>query len=96
MALRAPRGLADPAARGVAQRVLDTIRKPYVIEGRRVQIGCSLGGACWPDHAEPDEAETGGDGGIDGVMNKADAVLYTVKRTGKGRILLHGETVDVA
>jgi GGDEF domain-containing protein len=33
---------------------------------------------------------------LDGVFEKADAALYAVKRSGKGRVLVHGEALSVA
>eukprot|EP01037_Dinobryon_pediforme_P018471 gene18471-18747_t len=63
----------------------EAIQSPYNLSGRVVQVGCSLGGACWPAHAG-DGTESGLIGaGIDAVIAHADAELYAVKRSGKGR-----------
>lgn len=90
LALRAPHGFSDTTAREIAQRALAAVDAPYFLEATEARIGCSLGGACWPDHVDPvtaldDEAS------IDDVLRKADAALYEVKRNGKGQVLLYGE-----
>jgi diguanylate cyclase (GGDEF)-like protein len=97
LALAAPAGLGDPQAMAVILRAQAAVTAPYELQGRMVTVGCSLGGASWPEHlagldphllaelAHPAE-------GFDLVMERADAALYTVKRTGKGRVLLHGES----
>lgn len=96
LALAAPGGVADDQALGVVRRAQAAVTAPYELHGRLVRVGCSLGGASWPEHlAGLDVAELG-EGltpaeGFELVMQRADAALYTVKRGGKGRILLHGD-----
>ena len=93
LALKAPMGVRDEGAKSIARRALASISAPYELRGQSVRIGCSLGGACWPDHADVDgESARNDELGLDGVLERADAALYVVKRTGKGRILMHGET----
>ncbi len=91
LALRAPGGFTDADARAVAERALFAIAAPYEVSGRPVRIGCSLGAAFWPDHADP-RAFPSDPTGLSGVLEKADAALYAVKRAAKGRLLMHGET----
>jgi diguanylate cyclase (GGDEF)-like protein len=96
LALSAPAGAADVDARAVALRAQAAIAAPYEIDGALVRVGCSLGGACWPD----DVAERDPDGTLpiefDEVLERADAALYDVKRSGKGRMMLHGERPRLA
>ncbi len=92
MALRAPGGFTDTQARDVAERALRAIAAPYEVNGRLIRIGCSLGGAYWPDHADPRLALVDATG-LSGVLEKADAALYAIKRSGKGRLLLHVEAL---
>jgi diguanylate cyclase (GGDEF)-like protein len=101
LALRAPEGYADTGAREVAHRVLAAIKLPFDLDGHMAHVGCSLGGAAWPDHAEMGQPETSSrltmdPMKLDGVFEKADAALYAVKRSGKGRVLMHGEALSVA
>jgi diguanylate cyclase (GGDEF)-like protein len=94
LSLRAQDGAADPAAREVARRALMAVKAPYSLSGHPVQIGCSLGGAAWPEQAE--EGGAIDSMGLDGIMEKADAALYLVKRGGKGRLMIHGESLSLA
>ncbi len=76
-----------------SRRVLTGVAAPYDIGGRSVSVGCSLGGACWPEHAPPDVIDGGG---LEEVLAIADSALYDVKRSGKGRLLIHGERLTHA
>jgi diguanylate cyclase (GGDEF)-like protein len=86
LALPAPSGPGDAAALTVARRAQAAVSAPYQIGGAIVTIGCSLGGACWPDHLPSDERSLPLSEEIDQVLSLADNVLYTVKRSGKGRM----------
>ncbi len=79
--LHAPLGLADRLAVETAHRLWSRVTDSYMLDGEKVVIGLSLGGAGWP---EDDRA-------LDVVLNKADAALYAAKRGGKGRIVFHRE-----
>ncbi|MDP2142315.1 MAG: diguanylate cyclase [Gammaproteobacteria bacterium] len=59
--------------RNVASRIIEELHNPFRLEEAEVQIGASLGIALFPEHAaEPQE-----------LMEKADAALYEVKRSGR-------------
>ena len=87
LALLAPGGSSDLTALAVAERAQASIQQPFVLGGRTIQIGCSLGGACWPDHVTADGQSAIAE--VDEVMQHADAALYAVKRSGKGRVAVH-------
>jgi diguanylate cyclase (GGDEF)-like protein len=89
LALLAPLGADDADARAVAQRAQAAIAAPYTIDGTRVRVGCSLGGACWPDDVGHHDSETLQTTEFDEVLERADAALYRVKRSEKGRIEFH-------
>jgi diguanylate cyclase (GGDEF)-like protein len=93
IALLAPGGVQDEDARAVAQRAQAAIAAPYTIDGEPVRVGCSLGGACWPDHVREHDPANVQTAEFDEVLERADAALYAVKRTGKGKIAFHGRTV---
>ena len=95
MALHAPLGFTDQVAREVAARALRAVGAPYEIDGKQVQVGCSLGGACWPDHAESPSGDSDA-AALDDVLVKADAVLYAVTRASKGCIQFYGDVLSVA
>ncbi|MFD2614333.1 diguanylate cyclase domain-containing protein [Paenibacillus gansuensis] len=63
-------------ARLVAGRMIASINHPFHIDGETVTVGCSVGGAVWPDDA------------IDAsvVMKDADTALYQSKHAGKNRV----------
>lgn len=81
---------ADDAAnqaRQIAERTLQALAAPIHWESKQLQIGCSIGGALWPQH----------DADLEQVMELADQALYRAKQTGRGRVMLHGEaSVDEA
>jgi diguanylate cyclase (GGDEF)-like protein/PAS domain S-box-containing protein len=61
------------AAAGLAARIIDIIREPYVIEGNEVSVGTSIGIAMAPaDGNEPGE-----------LIKKADLALYRTKAQGR-------------
>jgi diguanylate cyclase (GGDEF)-like protein len=62
---------ADAAA--VAAKVIETVARPYFIEGRTVAVTASAGVGLYPDH--------GAD--ADSLMKSADLALYEAKRGGK-------------
>jgi diguanylate cyclase (GGDEF)-like protein/PAS domain S-box-containing protein len=68
------RNVPDPAvARHVGDRLLAAVREPFVVDGREVALGMSVGIAL--THA-----------GVtaDALLSRADDVLYEVKRSGGG------------
>jgi predicted signal transduction protein with EAL and GGDEF domain len=60
---------ADCAA--LAQRVVDALSRPFMYEGRSLQISASVGIAIHPDHGRGNE-----------LMSHADAAMYAAKRAG--------------
>ena len=86
LALPAPAGKTDSAALAVAERAQAAISAPYQLGGVIVTIGCSLGGACWPDHLALGERGSGAMEEFERVLAQADSVLYAIKRSGKGRV----------
>ncbi|MFC4064781.1 putative bifunctional diguanylate cyclase/phosphodiesterase [Actinoplanes subglobosus] len=68
----------DAEAEAIGQRVLATLREPYVIDGRSVGVGVSIGLVT----AEPGDELT-----ADLLLRRADAAMYAVKRSGKGELI---------
>ncbi|MCA1322395.1 diguanylate cyclase [Bacillus tianshenii] len=68
----------DPTGQAlkVGERVIPMINQPFLIDGEKVSVGCSIGGAVW----------NSGIGGVSEVIRRADEALYEVKRTGKNSI----------
>ncbi|MEO0494783.1 MAG: EAL domain-containing protein [Actinomycetota bacterium] len=62
----------------VARRVLNAIKKPFVLDGQEVGLGCSIG-----------IATTDGTDAPDAVLDRADTAMYEAKHGGKGRYAIH-------
>ena len=67
-------GLAPDESRIVADRILQSLRAAYDVDGHEVVIGASIGMASAPHDAE--DAET--------LLKSADMALYTAKEEGRG------------
>ena len=61
-------------AETLGDRVVETLSRPYVVEGQVVHIGASVGIARFPDHGDSAEA----------IMRNADLALYDAKSAGRG------------
>ena len=57
----------------VANRVLRSLSKPFEVQGREIQIACSIGIVIHPDQGDADK-----------LVANADAAMYAAKRTGGG------------
>jgi|GEM_PF-6030220 len=66
---------------GCAQRIVQTLRKPFFIDGHRILITLSLGVSVYPEDSED----------IDSLIQKADYAMYTIKQSGKNNHALYGE-----
>ncbi len=60
----------------VATRIIEALRRPFQIEGHRIEIGASIGVSLYP--------EDGAD--ADALMRAADAAMYRVKEEGRGSV----------
>ncbi|MDP2432105.1 MAG: EAL domain-containing protein [Pseudomonadota bacterium] len=65
---------AKDTAALVSRKLIEAISQPYLIEGRQVSIGASIGVAIYPDDGA--DAED--------LLASADAALYTAKQDGRG------------
>ncbi|WCM91827.1 EAL domain-containing protein [Acidovorax sp. NCPPB 2350] len=66
-------GDAD-AAEGVARRILDEMRQPFMLDGMGFSIQCSIGIALHPNDGET----------LDDLIKQADTAMYRVKERGRG------------
>ncbi len=75
----------DVAAAGdaqvLAQKLLDALAAPFVVEGHTLRTGASLGVALWLPGAPLPQPEA--------LLEQADQALYHVKRAGRGTWALH-------
>src|SRR3954451_16382007 len=72
------------AAQIVAQRILDSLREPFEIQGQQISVGASIGIA---SSAHP---------GSDDLLRNADLPMYRAKGMGKGRHQMFEPGMDVA
>lgn len=71
---------AEEEAAVVAARLIDTLNQAFVLDGRIVRIGCSIGAAVWPRDSRDPIA----------IVRLADEALYASKRAGKNRLTFYG------
>lgn len=69
------RGSARPEAEGLTARLIAAVNDPMEVKGHRVQVGCSIGVAFYPESAAD----------LRQVIDMADASLYSAKRAGKNQ-----------
>ncbi|MFP8784570.1 sensor domain-containing diguanylate cyclase [Planococcus plakortidis] len=74
-------GMGQMPTRQLAQRLIDQLSKPITVEAGRVQLGCSIGIAIYPDNAEH----------LYTLLSYADAALYVSKENGKSRTTFYGD-----
>ncbi len=75
---------APDDARVVADRLISALGRPFHIQGQAVQASASIGIAVGSGSStRPDE-----------LLADADAAMYTAKRSGKGRYVLHQASLD--
>ncbi|MEU4688440.1 EAL domain-containing protein [Actinoplanes sp. NPDC023714] len=74
-------------AEAIGQRMLATLREPYLIDGRSVGVGVSVGLVA---------AEPGDHLSADILLRRADAAMYAVKRRGKGALVTYAGPRDNA
>jgi diguanylate cyclase (GGDEF)-like protein/PAS domain S-box-containing protein len=58
----------------VADLIIDALKKPFEIEGRKLYIGCSIGITFYPF----------ADDGLDSLIQQSDMAMYQAKQRGRG------------
>jgi uncharacterized integral membrane protein len=70
-------GASKDGASRAGSKLLDVVRADVMVENHPISLGCSIGAALFPDHAQT----------VDALMQHADAAMYVAKRDGLGFIL---------
>lgn len=61
-------------AQHVAQRVLEEMARPFLLDGMDFSVQCSIGMALYPEHGQT----------LDELIKQADTAMYCVKERGRG------------
>ncbi len=77
---------ASASAQRVGDTLIETVSRPYRIDGREVHIGASIGVALYPDDGVDAES----------LLDAADRALYLAKREGRARLRFHREAHEQA
>jgi diguanylate cyclase (GGDEF)-like protein len=81
VAVETPNESVEHVLGSVANKLITNLNKPYNIADAQLQVGCSVGGAIWPDHdIDPFT-----------VISYADEALYASKRSGKNKFTFHSK-----
>ncbi len=76
--------VAPEVAAMVAERLVDLLARPYLVQGQAANVGASVGLA----FAEPDCTT------VDALIGRADMALYQAKGNGRGRVGLFSPTLQ--
>ncbi len=74
------------AVERIAQRLIDALVEPMMINGHELVVTPSLGVALAPDHAND----------VEGLLRCADTAMYHAKSAGKNNYLLYASEMDAA
>jgi diguanylate cyclase (GGDEF)-like protein len=74
LAIVLPNTAAPEAVQAMADRLLESLFRPYHVDGREVELGASVGIAMYPEHGTDSET----------LQRHADAAMYHAKRRGIG------------
>ena len=76
---------AEPEARQLAARLLDTISSGFLLENHEVMVGTSIGIACAPRHGTVASI----------LLQNADLALYRAKAAGRGTAIIFEQGMDM-
>jgi diguanylate cyclase (GGDEF)-like protein len=75
--------LHDTDAEDVAERIIDKVRQPFLLQGQQVHSGASIGIAYFDsDHSK-----------AEALLRDADAAMYQAKSMGRNRFVIFNETM---
>jgi diguanylate cyclase (GGDEF)-like protein len=72
------------AAEDFAERIIETLGHPYVIDGQRIHVGASIGIALSGVHGDTPDT----------LIKNADIALYVAKKEGRNRYFLFEESLE--
>jgi len=69
----------------IVERIVNSIRQPFLIDSQKIEISCSVGIAIYP-----------GDGDTEKLMSCADAAMYKAKENGKNQFRFYDAEIESA
>jgi diguanylate cyclase (GGDEF)-like protein/PAS domain S-box-containing protein len=69
----------------IADKILDALRKPFVLEGKEVFVSASIGIAVYPDDSSD----------ADDLVKQADTAMYLAKRSGRNNYRFYSKDLTV-
>jgi diguanylate cyclase (GGDEF)-like protein len=75
--------LSDAERADIAERLLEQLSQPVIIEGRSIEVECSIGSSESPADGDTPAA----------LISKADAAMYAAKRAGRNCFRAYGDAV---
>jgi diguanylate cyclase (GGDEF)-like protein/PAS domain S-box-containing protein len=63
------------------ERILNTLKEPFLVNGNLMNIGVSIGAAFYPDHGEE----------IESLVRHADAAMYHSKENGRNQVTYYDQ-----
>lgn len=78
-------GIDDSTAAGtLAEKLIEIVSAPYVIDGNELRIGVSIGVSLHDSHTSDPDA----------LLMQADQALYRAKHAGRGQYRFHSDEID--
>ncbi|WP_220809865.1 putative bifunctional diguanylate cyclase/phosphodiesterase [Noviherbaspirillum aridicola] len=74
-----PGAVSEPEIQMIGRRMISTMQLPFEIDGHTLYVGCSIGGAVFPEHGDSEVK----------LLAHADAAMYRAKETGKARCVVY-------
>jgi diguanylate cyclase (GGDEF)-like protein len=68
----------------VSQRVSESFRVPFVVDGKKIQVSVSVGVACYPNDGDSAEA----------LIKNADTAMYRAKEKGRNMVQLYSRSMS--
>ncbi|MEE9411982.1 MAG: EAL domain-containing protein [Methylococcales bacterium] len=72
------------SAQTIAQKILDSIKQPFVVDGHELKIGTSIGAAVYPENGHS----------LETLLQNADAAMYHAKEKGRNNAQFYSESMN--
>ncbi|MEE9423615.1 MAG: EAL domain-containing protein [Methylococcales bacterium] len=72
------------SAHKIAQKVLDSIKQPFLVDAHELKIGTSIGVAVYPENGHS----------LETLLQNADAAMYHAKEQGRNNVQFYSESMN--